>query len=148
MEIISRSLDETKKAAADFAARLQRSPSESAATVVALQGELGAGKTTFVQYLGEALGIPDLMQSPTFVIERRYQLHKPPFAALIHIDAYRIEKPDELLVLKFADDLVQKENLILIEWADRVTALLPPRTIHITFTHEGADTRGIRIKES
>jgi tRNA threonylcarbamoyladenosine biosynthesis protein TsaE len=146
METISKSVQETEKIAGDFiASLLKRGAKKNGATAVGLLGDLGTGKTTFVQKCGLALGIPDLMQSPTFVIERRYSLKDLPFEKLIHIDAYRIEDPNELRVLHFEDDLSDPKNLIIIEWADRVDPLLPKDSVRIVFSHEGADRRGIRI---
>lgn len=149
MEVISKSTADTKKIAKEFVERLiARGAGKEHATVVALLGELGAGKTTFVQHMGEAFGIPDLMQSPTFVIERRYPLAIPPFETLIHVDAYRLEDPRELTVLDFENDLRTPSNLIVIEWANKVRSLLPGDTITITFSHGGMETRGIHIEES
>ncbi len=149
MQVISKSVAETKKVANVFIQTLlAQGAHTNEATVVALLGDLGAGKTTFVQKCGEVLGISDLMQSPTFVIERRYPLLEEPFTTLIHIDAYRIEDPKELTTLKFGDDLADPKNLIFIEWADRVESLLPPSAVRITFSHEGPDVRGIRISDT
>ena len=147
MEILSKSVAETKRVAEIAIETILARKEQGTATVVALLGDLGAGKTTFVQKCGEVLGIPDLMQSPTFVIERRYPIDAHPFTTLIHIDAYRIEDPKELSVLKFADDLENPNNLIFIEWADRVAPLLPQDTVRIQFSHEGLDQRGIHITD-
>ena len=72
------------------------------ATVLALHGELGAGKTTFTQTLARTLGVTDAVTSPTFVIMKLYELQHQSFETLIHIDAYRIEHSDEMRVLGFA----------------------------------------------
>src|SRR5579864_9316893 len=94
-------------------------PAPDEATIVALSGDLGAGKTTFVKGIAEALGIEDEITSPTFVIEKVYALNdKPwkPWRKLIHIDAYRLAGRHELAPLGW-DELIQApENLVCIEW--------------------------------
>lgn len=102
------------------------------AVVLALHGNLGAGKTTFVQYLAKYLGVSETVTSPTFVIMKRYQSDKN-HLELIHIDAYRIEAIDEMRVLGFESLLTKKHTIICIEWAERIAALLPPDTIHLKF---------------
>ncbi len=106
------------------------------AAVVALHGDLGAGKTTFTQVLARRLGVTESVTSPTFVIMKGYELTDQPFDQLIHIDAYRVEQSDELRVLGFAELLQQPRTLIVIEWAEKVSDLLPGNTIDLTFTIE------------
>jgi len=106
--------------------------SKSAPVVLALHGNLGAGKTTFVQYLAESLGIEEAVTSPTFVIMKRYVgVRNNP--TLVHIDAYRIEDIDEMRVLGFERLLGENHTIICIEWAERIAPLLPPNTIHLNF---------------
>ena len=97
-EFISKSLFDTKKIACKFAESLLGNPVSKLATVVGLYGELGSGKTTFMKYFAEALGVEETIQSPTFVIERIYDLglSTSDFRHLIHIDAYRLESGEEL----------------------------------------------------
>lgn len=106
----------------------------SGASTLALYGDLGAGKTTFTQTLGEILGVGEDITSPTFVIMKRYQTTNDTFRSLIHIDAYRLENPDELLVLGFKDWLNEEQTLIVIEWADKVESILPPAAAKLQFT--------------
>ena len=93
MKFISKSLEETKEAARFL---LDAISTGENAVVVALRGDLGAGKTAFTQEAGKVLGITDRMQSPTFVIEKIYPILYRGFKNLIHIDAYRLEKGEEL----------------------------------------------------
>ncbi|OGG50923.1 tRNA (adenosine(37)-N6)-threonylcarbamoyltransferase complex ATPase subunit type 1 TsaE [Candidatus Kaiserbacteria bacterium RIFCSPHIGHO2_01_FULL_54_36] len=117
------------------------SPQERSATVVALSGELGAGKTTFVQGAAKALGITEQVTSPTFVLEKIYQLEGQPFdkaqgkkfERLIHIDAYRLKSAHELEILGWETLLQDPANLILIEWPERVQEAIPKDAILITF---------------
>jgi len=87
------------------------------ATVIGLSGELGAGKTTFVQALAKVLRITEHVTSPTFVIARFYDVPAHPrFKKLVHIDAYRIEHESELRPLGYESLLADPGNLVVIEW--------------------------------
>lgn len=138
----SGSLEQTKKAAEDFVRTLV--PGDAAA-VVALQGDLGAGKTTFTQAAAAALGVTETVTSPTFVIEKIYKLSHPHFTHLIHIDAYRLESGKELLSLGWNEIAADPTNLIFIEWPERVADILPAdaKTLRFRFVDEG--TREIEI---
>lgn len=103
-------------------------------TVFALYGDLGAGKTTFTQVVGEILGIDEAITSPTFVIMKRYTTTHDTFRHLIHIDAYRLQSTEELSVLGFEDWLKETDTLMVIEWADKVESLLPGSTVKLQFT--------------
>jgi tRNA threonylcarbamoyladenosine biosynthesis protein TsaE len=111
-----------------------------AATVLALSGDLGAGKTTFVQMLGTLLRVREDITSPTFVIMKIYQLdaqRDSPFTELIHIDAYRIEVLDEMRVIGFSELLQKGNTLICIEWAEKIKELLPADTLCMHIAIEG-----------
>ena len=126
--------------AAQFAHTLKR---DNAALVVALEGDLGAGKTTFVQGVARALGIKESVTSPTFVIQKTYPLQGSDFKQLVHIDAYRLKGAHELEVLEWKDAVADPSNLIFIEWPERVAGALPTNTraLHLEFIDE--QTRGI-----
>jgi len=111
------------------------------ATVIALSGELGAGKTTFVQALAHSLGIVDTVTSPTYVVMKSYALeagslpqHLSGFTKLIHIDAYRIEALDEMRVLGFSELLKENDTMICIEWPEHIAALLPENSIKVAIS--------------
>ena len=93
METMTRTEGELVQDAEQLARDLVPGPH---ARVVALMGDLGAGKTTYAKAFANALGVNDHVTSPTFVIEKRYPLHNQNFSQLIHIDAYRLENADEL----------------------------------------------------
>lgn len=114
------------------------------AQVVALHGDLGAGKTTFTQHLARELGVMETVTSPTFVIMKQYETTDEKFSLLVHIDAYRIEADEELTVLGFTDLLPLPNTLVVIEWAEKVAALLPQDTLHLTFVIDG-DIRRIEL---
>ena len=109
------------------------------ATVLALHGDLGAGKTTFTQTLARTLGVHETVTSPTFVIMKGYPLQNQPFTTLVHIDAYRIEEIDEMRVLGFETLLQEKSSIMCIEWAENIQELLPSDTLHIHFSLKGED---------
>jgi len=111
--------------------------------VVALTGELGAGKTVFTQGICEGLSIESSVISPTFTILNEYDGSPK----IYHFDAYRLENPKEFISIGF-DDYLLEEGVCIIEWADKVMELLPERTIWINFVHsENKETqRELRIK--
>lgn len=113
------------------------------ATVVALSGDLGAGKTTFTQAVAKHLGVEGTVVSPTFVIQKRYPLEGQSFRRLIHVDAYRLKEERELDVLGWRELLADPENLILVEWPERVPGLLPADTHRIALLYIDDDTRDI-----
>jgi len=134
MNYRSSSSAETVKAASDLAKRLRASPPGRSAAVFALEGELGSGKTTFVQGFGRALGSRARILSPTFVLMRRLPL-RGRFRNLYHLDAYRLRSERELETLGFREMLADPRNVIVVEWADRVRKLLPRGTKRIFFRH-------------
>jgi tRNA threonylcarbamoyladenosine biosynthesis protein TsaE len=136
------SLEEFREFAIRFAANIALKADR--ATVVVLSGDLGAGKTTFTQAIAQTLGVEESVTSPTFVIEKIYPLQGKPFDRLIHIDAYRLDDPRELETLDFAGLLSDPKNLILLEWPERVTRLIPEDAIRIRFDIHG-DERTISI---
>ena len=143
MKRISKSLEETGEMARKFAQGLKKSEK---ATVVALVGDLGSGKTAFSQAIGSFLGVKETMQSPTFVIEKIYPIDYQGFKNLIHIDAYRLEKESELVHLGWEEIIKEPENLILIEWPERVQAIIPNHARKVFFEHLNENTRVINYE--
>jgi tRNA threonylcarbamoyladenosine biosynthesis protein TsaE len=117
---------------------------EGGATIIGLSGDLGSGKTTFVKFLARHLGIEDEILSPTFVIAKFYELPGMlSWSRLIHVDAYRIENPDELRALKWENLVSDKKHLIVVEWPEQVSPLLPSPLALISFRFIDETTRGI-----
>jgi tRNA threonylcarbamoyladenosine biosynthesis protein TsaE len=108
--------------------------------VIALTGELGAGKTAFVKGLAKALGIKQIVQSPTFLLMKCYTLDKnqklrTKFQKLCHVDAYRIKNERELLAIGLSEHLNDPGTVTAIEWADIVPEFIPKNAIKIKFEH-------------
>ena len=151
-EIITNSSRETKKIGMDLAVAIKKGRvNPKSALVIALKGDLGSGKTTFIQGLAAGLGVKENVLSPTFVIQKNFILPAKGGSAsggkkyknLFHIDAYRLKNPEELLELGFSDLIKNPENIIVIEWADKVKELLPKDIIKINFKNLGENKRKI-----
>lgn len=136
-------LDELAQFAELFLNEISKSE-VNGAVVVAISGDLGAGKTTLVQILAKLLGVQDLVTSPTFTIMKGYETTPgAPFTTLIHMDAYRIEEEDELRPLRLAELMEQPQTLICIEWAERIYEALPKDTHFLALTMTDANVRQI-----
>lgn len=134
LEIITKNTQETKKAAATVAKFLSETPLKYP-PVLALEGSLGAGKTTFVQGLARALKIKEEeVLSPTFLIIKKIELQNGKLKNFYHIDTYRLKNSEELAELGFDEIIKDKNNLTVIEWADKIKDLLPEKIIHIKFS--------------
>ncbi len=116
--------------------------------VFALVGELGAGKTTFSKEFLKQIGVAHHIQSPTFSIINSYDISLGNFKKIFHIDVYRIEDLGELEVLHFGDILKNPENIVVIEWADKIKEILPKNSIWIYFGHDTTDTRKVSIQQA
>ena len=132
---ITRNSKETQKIAYGLAKKIAISKINSFAKILVLTGNLGAGKTTFVQGFAQGLGVKQRIVSPTFLIFRSYKLSSEIYKKLYHVDAYRIKKNRELLDLGFKEILSESRNIVLIEWGDKIKKILPPKTIWIKFEH-------------
>ena len=115
------------------------------ATVLALHGDLGAGKTTFTQCVARELGVVETVTSPTFVIMKSYATTDSRFKTLVHIDAYRLKASHELEILGWARLIDDPHTLICLEWPERIADILPIDAIHITFTFVDEEHRAIEI---
>ena len=134
-ELVSTSPEETEAAGERLGTRL--GPGD----VVALVGELGAGKTCFIQGLVRGLGVTTHATSPTFVLINQYRGRVPVY----HVDAYRTESLAELQDLGLPE-LFAGAGVTVVEWADKLLPLLPPGTIEVTIAGVGAEPRKITIR--
>jgi tRNA threonylcarbamoyladenosine biosynthesis protein TsaE len=110
--------------------------------VVACTGELGAGKTCFLQGLARGLGVTGGVTSPTFVLVNQYRGRLP----IYHLDAYRTDSLTELVDLGL-EEMLHGDGVTVIEWADKIRPLLPARTIHVHLQGLGDEPREITIDE-
>ncbi len=131
MKVQVASLEEFLAWAQNFALAL--TPSGSGAAVIALGGDLGAGKTTFTQALAKALGVQEPVTSPTFVIEKRYKLAGQKWKQLYHIDAYRLRDYHEMVSMAWEEIVHDRDNLIVVEWPERVAEVIPEDAIRLHF---------------
>lgn len=140
MEFFSKSLKDTDNLAKDFLSKIEK---VERATVVALSGELGSGKTAFVKCVAKNLGITEDITSPTFVIMKNYGLSTKNYKLLIHIDAYRLNSYKELENLRWQEIYNDPNNLIFLEWPERVLELIPNDAKKINFEFIDETTRKI-----
>ena len=140
MEHVSKSAEETIGLAKAFCQSLE---GVSGPLIVELVGDLGAGKTTFMKGVGEFFEVSEEIVSPTFLIQRNYEIQKEgSFKRLIHIDAYRIEKIEELETIGWQNYSTDPANIIFIEWpANMRTDLVGAHRIE--FAHIGENERKI-----
>lgn len=150
-EFITKNAKQTQKLGQILAKEAVKNKRRQKALVIGLEGELGAGKTTFVQGLARELGIKEKITSPTFVLMRSFLIGKTAgqiFKFLIHLDAYRLADHRDLLGLGIKEILTDKNNLVIIEWADRVAKVMPVGCFLVHFDHVNKNTRKINIRRS
>ena len=129
------SVEETWTVARQFAAELK--PGD----IVCLEGDLGAGKTTFTQGLAAALGVKGRVTSPTFCI---VQEHRGERNFLVHMDLYRLNGEDDVVAIGWEDYLAEGA-ILAVEWPERAGGLIPPDARHVRFRHLGEEKRKVAI---
>jgi tRNA threonylcarbamoyladenosine biosynthesis protein TsaE len=115
------------------------------ALIFGLVGDLGAGKTTFIQAFAKGLRIKGRLTSPSFVLMKKYRalsVHKN----FYHVDCYRIKSPKDMLTLDFKEIISNPKNIIMIEWAEKIKKILPRDTIWIRFKIISEKERIISVK--
>jgi tRNA threonylcarbamoyladenosine biosynthesis protein TsaE len=134
-EHLSHSPEETIAFAQSFAAHLKKGD------IVCLEGNLGAGKTTFVKGLASALRVKQSdVTSPTFIIMNYYKGKLP----IYHFDFYRLENPKEIATVNF-DEYFYGDGVSVIEWPERLGASMPPEYFEIKMEHKGETERSLNI---
>ncbi len=135
--ITTDSLRETQDFARDFAKNLK------GGDVLCLYGNLGSGKTSFVQGLAKGLGITRRIISPTFIIARRYKIGDLNF---YHIDLYRTQTVQDLRSIGIDEILEDDKNIVAIEWAEKLLDLMPKKRIDLKFEYIDENTRKMTIE--
>ena len=134
--VTTASADETRQLAASLAAVLP------ATVTLALHGDMGAGKTTFVQGLAQGFGVTGRVTSPTFAI---YSVHHGSARTLIHLDAYRLENERQIEALLLEDFLV-KPYCLAVEWPERISSWLPAETWHMELSIEDGERHRVVLR--
>lgn len=154
---ITNNFRETQKLGAKFTRILLASLVQGVSlsgNIIALYGNLGSGKTSFVQGLVKGLGIKKRIISPTFIIVRTYKIKtqnsklKPTSQnskLFYHIDLYRIEGKKDLRGLGIEDIINNPQNIVAIEWAEKIQSLLPKKRIEIYFDYLSENKRRIKV---
>lgn len=118
---------------------------EDQACVLAFFGDLGAGKTTITKEIASHLGVDVNVISPTFVIMKNYKTKNSKFKNLIHIDAYRLDNHEDIFVLGWEELLKNKDNLIIVEWPEKISKYLPKAFYSVILEHKDETTRKIKF---
>ena len=138
--MLSKNTKETAKIAKIFLKKILKKKRKSA-LVVGLSGDLGVGKTAFTKAAGKHLGIKHKINSPTFVIMKKYPIKLKEYKFLFHFDAYRLGDEKELLHLGWQEIVNNKEHLVFIEWPENVKKAIPS---HSKFVYISSDENGHR----
>ena len=147
MQYVSQSAQDTQAIATELAHTVRAEMPRALATVIALRGELGAGKTTFTQGFAKALGIAQQPKSPTFLLAKQYAIPGTTYS-LWHLDCYRLQSHKDLATINLHTIFDDSNNIILIEWPEKVGDGLPRDRIEVHFEHAGEDKRNITISRT
>ena len=140
--MLSNSPQETKKLGESFGKKVK------GGEVIGLIGQLGGGKTVFVQGIAKGLGIKEKITSPSFILMKSYPVKKGKIKNLVHIDCWRIKSENELETIGLEDYLGKKNTVIVIEWADKVKKFLPKNSIIFCFKLGKKENQRIISKKS
>lgn len=138
------SAGETQEIGEKLAKKILKNPKKTkGAFVVALSGDLGGGKTTFVQGFAKGLGIEEKILSPTFVIMKRFEIRSRKFCGFYHIDCYRLKDKSDLEELGIKEILKDSRNIVALEWPERISKILPAGALEVRFEFKDDTTRKI-----
>lgn len=136
---------QTKKLGEILAKEILKTKPLKGALIVGLKGDLGGGKTTFLQGFARGLRIKEKILSPTFIILKKFKIQNSTFKFLYHLDCYRIQKLKEILYLGFKEIISDPKNIVTIEWVDQIQKILPAKTIILKFEFIDQKTRKIIV---
>ena len=134
------SYGQTQKLGEKFAKEIVKNGPQNAAIVLCLNGNLGGGKTTFLQGFANGLGIKEKILSPTFVISKMFKITNSEFQNFYHIDCYRLKEAKDILELDFKNIISNPKNIIAIEWPEKIKSVLPKEieSIDFNYSNEGS----------
>ena len=146
---LSTGASQTKKSGEILAQEVIKTKLQKTAFLLCLEGSLGGGKTTFLQGFARGLGVKEKVLSPTFVLMRKFQIlflnQQAKFQNFYHFDCYRIESPKELLSLGFKEIIKNPQNIVAIEWADKIKKIIPQKSLWLKFELIDKEKRKITI---
>mgnify|MGYP003393585341 CR=1 FL=1 len=145
-KIITNSSEETQKFSEALAQKILQGKQYERAIVLSLSGDLGAGKTTFIQGFAKGLGIEEKILSPTFIVMKRFKIKDSRFKNFYHFDCYRLDNEKDLETLGFVEIIENPENIVAIEWPERVEKILPKEVALIKFKHLEGSKRELTIE--
>jgi len=149
-EVNSPSPVKTEEIGEKFAGAILKARAWRRAKVISLEGELGSGKTTFLKGVAKGLGIKEMIKSPTFVIMKKYKIgtgrRQQATRYFYHIDCYRIERPKEILGLGWEEILGRPQDIIAVEWGEKIRKILPRDYLKIVFKFINKNTRKLTLK--
>jgi len=144
LKIFSRSAEETKKVGEILAEEILKT--KNSFNVIALIGELGAGKTTFLKGFAKGLKVRKKIISPSFLIFREYPFfYKKKKYKFYHWDFYRVNQKKEILNLGFKEVVNNPQNIVAVEWANKIKNILPKKCLRIYFYHKSPKEREIKL---
>jgi len=138
--------NQTKKLGKILAQEILKNPLKKRALILGLEGDLGGGKTTFLQGFAKGLGVKEKITSPTFVIIKKFHVPYSVFHEFYHIDCYRIKRSKEILDLGFKKIISDSQNIMVIEWSDRIKKILPKDALFLKFDFINKNIRKIVLK--
>ena len=141
----AKSPKQTQRLGEDLAKEILKMHRPRRAAILALKGDLGGGKTSFLQGFAKGLGIKQKILSPTFVLIRKLKIpgQKSEFEYFYHIDCYRVQKTREISRLGFGDMISDAGNIVAIEWGEKIKDILPRNIVRLNFSFIGKQTRKI-----
>lgn len=142
---ITNNKKQTQKLGEILAEEISKNGFKKEAVVLGLQGNLGGGKTTFLQGFAKGLGINEKILSPTFVILKRFKLKKGKFENFYHIDCYRIKNEKDIADIGLKKIISDPKNIVAVEWPERIKKILPRETIYAKFIFLEKNKREIII---
>jgi tRNA threonylcarbamoyladenosine biosynthesis protein TsaE len=145
MEFLTDNKEQTEQLGFSMARDILSGGDIGKAIIVSLDGELGAGKTTFLQGFAKGLGIRGRVNSPTFNIMNHYRIKDTVFKDYYHLDCYRIEVSDSMDFMDMPSMIKEKSSIICIEWGGNISDTLPYDRINISFKVLVGDKRKIVI---